>query len=209
VAYSDKHTGPVQAVDFNPFQANLLVSGAGDSEIHIWDVNKLASPMTLLLLLLCSAVLLQGEVRTQVVKWNSACPSVHGVMSEMLLAAELSVVSKEHFRKLTGRLYSQLCCFPSASSTGSPATRTTGTRPRPDGGREGGPGGWRAGEDRVTPFHVLEAADENKTDGERLQFFANRSNMIVRRMKVELVRGGLAVPGPEAGQGWAGTPRTG
>ena len=27
-------------------QANLLASGASESEINIWDVNKLSSPMT-------------------------------------------------------------------------------------------------------------------------------------------------------------------
>ena len=42
----NKHTGPVQALDFNPFQTNLLASGASDSEIYIWDLNKLSSPMT-------------------------------------------------------------------------------------------------------------------------------------------------------------------
>ena len=42
----DKHTGPVQALDFNPFQSNLLASGASDSEIYIWDLNKLTTPMT-------------------------------------------------------------------------------------------------------------------------------------------------------------------
>ncbi|XP_033744006.1 protein transport protein Sec31A-like isoform X4 [Pecten maximus] len=42
----DKHTGAVKALDFNPFQANLLATGASDSEIHIWDLNKPDSPMT-------------------------------------------------------------------------------------------------------------------------------------------------------------------
>ena len=42
----NKHTGPVQALDFNPFQKNLLASGASESEIYIWDLNKLSSPMT-------------------------------------------------------------------------------------------------------------------------------------------------------------------
>ncbi|GAB6018875.1 Protein transport protein Sec31A [Chamberlinius hualienensis] len=46
VFQSEKHTGPVKALDFNPFQANLLASGAGDSEIYIWDMNNLSSPMT-------------------------------------------------------------------------------------------------------------------------------------------------------------------
>lgn len=42
----DKHTGPVSALDFNPFQHNLLASGASESEIYIWDVNKATAPMT-------------------------------------------------------------------------------------------------------------------------------------------------------------------
>ena len=42
----DKHSGAVSALDINPFQNNLLVSGAADSEIFIWDLNKLATPMT-------------------------------------------------------------------------------------------------------------------------------------------------------------------
>uniref|UniRef100_A0A665X4S6 Protein transport protein Sec31A n=1 Tax=Echeneis naucrates TaxID=173247 RepID=A0A665X4S6_ECHNA len=46
VGQSDKHTGPVRALDFNPFQNNLLASGANDSEIYIWDLNNLSSPMT-------------------------------------------------------------------------------------------------------------------------------------------------------------------
>ena len=50
----------------------------------------------------------QGEVRTQVVKWNSVCSSVHGVMSELLLAAELGALSKADFSKLTTKLYTQV-----------------------------------------------------------------------------------------------------
>jgi len=42
----DKHTGPVAALDFNPFQQNLLASGGSESELYIWDVNKLGTPMT-------------------------------------------------------------------------------------------------------------------------------------------------------------------
>ncbi|KAL8602789.1 hypothetical protein ACOMHN_055172 [Nucella lapillus] len=41
-----KHTGAVKALDFNPFQTNLLASGASDSEIYIWDLNKADNPMT-------------------------------------------------------------------------------------------------------------------------------------------------------------------
>ncbi|XP_031552702.1 protein transport protein Sec31A-like [Actinia tenebrosa] len=37
---NEKHTGAVQALDFNPFQPNLLASGASDSEIFIWDMNN-------------------------------------------------------------------------------------------------------------------------------------------------------------------------
>lgn len=42
----DKHSGAVKALDFNPFQANLLASGACDSEIYIWDLNKPDTPMS-------------------------------------------------------------------------------------------------------------------------------------------------------------------
>ena len=58
----DKHTGPVTALDFNPFQNNLLASGGSESgaylvynihklffllsELYIWDVNKPGNPMT-------------------------------------------------------------------------------------------------------------------------------------------------------------------
>ncbi|XP_022104643.1 protein transport protein Sec31A-like isoform X2 [Acanthaster planci] len=42
----EKHAGAVKALDLNPFQANLLASGASESEIYIWDLNNLATPMT-------------------------------------------------------------------------------------------------------------------------------------------------------------------
>uniref|UniRef100_A0A4W3HML6 Protein transport protein Sec31A n=1 Tax=Callorhinchus milii TaxID=7868 RepID=A0A4W3HML6_CALMI len=42
----DKHTGPVRALDFNPFQSNLVASGANESEIYIWDLNNFKTPMT-------------------------------------------------------------------------------------------------------------------------------------------------------------------
>ncbi|XP_022916302.2 protein transport protein Sec31A isoform X1 [Onthophagus taurus] len=41
-----KHNGPVSTIDFNPFQGNLIASGASDSEIYIWDLNNTNSPMT-------------------------------------------------------------------------------------------------------------------------------------------------------------------
>ena len=42
----DKHTGAVNSLDLNPFQGNLMASGASESEIFIWDLNKLSMPMT-------------------------------------------------------------------------------------------------------------------------------------------------------------------
>lgn len=42
----DKHSGAVAALDFNPFQKNLLASGASESEIYIWDLNNPSNPMT-------------------------------------------------------------------------------------------------------------------------------------------------------------------
>ncbi|XP_069045011.1 protein transport protein Sec31A isoform X1 [Lepisosteus oculatus] len=46
IGQCEKHTGPVRALDFNPFQSNLLASGANDSEIYIWDLNNFNNPMT-------------------------------------------------------------------------------------------------------------------------------------------------------------------
>lgn len=40
-----KHNGAVRALDINPFQTNLLASGAGESEILIWDLNSTGTPM--------------------------------------------------------------------------------------------------------------------------------------------------------------------
>jgi protein transport protein SEC31 len=42
----EKHTGLVNTLDINPFQTNLLASGASSSEIHIWDLNNPHVPMT-------------------------------------------------------------------------------------------------------------------------------------------------------------------
>lgn len=39
-------TNNVGALDINPFQTNLLASGAGQSEILIWDLNQPHTPMT-------------------------------------------------------------------------------------------------------------------------------------------------------------------
>ncbi|XP_012517161.1 PREDICTED: protein transport protein Sec31B isoform X3 [Propithecus coquereli] len=46
IAQRQKHMGAVRALDFNPFQGNLLASGASNSEIFIWDLNNLSVPMT-------------------------------------------------------------------------------------------------------------------------------------------------------------------
>ena len=37
----DKHTGPVDALDFNPFQSNLLASGGGTADrcIKFWNTH--------------------------------------------------------------------------------------------------------------------------------------------------------------------------
>ncbi|KAM8743800.1 protein transport protein Sec31A isoform 4-T4 [Acanthopagrus schlegelii] len=45
IAESEKHTGPVRALDVNPFQTNLVASGGNESEIYIWDMNNFGSPM--------------------------------------------------------------------------------------------------------------------------------------------------------------------
>ncbi|XP_043916319.1 protein transport protein Sec31A [Protopterus annectens] len=46
IAHNEKHTGPVRALDSNPFQSNLVASGANESEIYIWDLNNFNTPMT-------------------------------------------------------------------------------------------------------------------------------------------------------------------
>ncbi|XP_070706326.1 protein transport protein Sec31A [Pempheris klunzingeri] len=46
IAESDRHTGPVRALDVNPFQTNLVASGGNESEIYIWDMKSFGSPMT-------------------------------------------------------------------------------------------------------------------------------------------------------------------
>uniref|UniRef100_UPI00398EBDCE protein transport protein Sec31A isoform X4 n=1 Tax=Pristiophorus japonicus TaxID=55135 RepID=UPI00398EBDCE len=46
IGQNDTHTGPVRALDFNPFQNNLVASGANESEIYIWDLNNFGTPMT-------------------------------------------------------------------------------------------------------------------------------------------------------------------
>eukprot|EP01087_Luapelamoeba_hula_P021161 TRINITY_DN7347_c0_g1_i2.p1 TRINITY_DN7347_c0_g1~~TRINITY_DN7347_c0_g1_i2.p1 ORF type:complete len:1245 (-),score=229.89 TRINITY_DN7347_c0_g1_i2:167-3901(-) len=44
LSLSEKHTGAVQGVDFNPIQPHLLVSGGPNSEILIWDLTNPAAP---------------------------------------------------------------------------------------------------------------------------------------------------------------------
>ncbi|KAL1115908.1 hypothetical protein AAG570_006197 [Ranatra chinensis] len=46
VTRPSRHTGAVRALDFNSFQTNLLATGACESEIFIWDLNQMGSPMT-------------------------------------------------------------------------------------------------------------------------------------------------------------------
>ncbi|KAM9455996.1 protein transport protein Sec31A isoform 2-T2 [Clarias gariepinus] len=46
IAESNKHIGPVRALDVNSFQTNLVVSGGNESEIYIWDLNSFSTPMT-------------------------------------------------------------------------------------------------------------------------------------------------------------------
>ncbi|XP_072409367.1 protein transport protein Sec31A isoform X8 [Chiloscyllium punctatum] len=46
IGQNNTHSGPVRALDFNPFQSNLVASGANESEIYIWDLNNFETPMT-------------------------------------------------------------------------------------------------------------------------------------------------------------------
>ncbi|XP_065669505.1 protein transport protein Sec31A isoform X6 [Hydra vulgaris] len=40
------HTGPVQALDINKFQSNLIASGSSSSEIFIWDLKHPEQPLS-------------------------------------------------------------------------------------------------------------------------------------------------------------------
>ncbi|KAJ8940709.1 hypothetical protein NQ318_009112 [Aromia moschata] len=46
IGQQEKHTGPVHALDFNSFQTNLFATGAGNSEIFLWDLNNTNAPMS-------------------------------------------------------------------------------------------------------------------------------------------------------------------
>ncbi|UYV63213.1 SEC31A [Cordylochernes scorpioides] len=45
LAQHTHHTGPVRALDFNPFQPHLLASGAAESTILVWDLKTMGKPM--------------------------------------------------------------------------------------------------------------------------------------------------------------------
>ncbi|XP_029464916.1 protein transport protein Sec31B isoform X2 [Rhinatrema bivittatum] len=64
IGQNQKHTGPVRALDFNPFQNNLLASGANDSEIYIWDLHNFSAPMT-------PGAKSQPPEDISVISWNS------------------------------------------------------------------------------------------------------------------------------------------
>ncbi|EGC35441.1 hypothetical protein DICPUDRAFT_152246 [Dictyostelium purpureum] len=44
IGIGQKHTGPVQSIDFNCQNPNLLASGGSDSEVYIWDLNDATQP---------------------------------------------------------------------------------------------------------------------------------------------------------------------
>ncbi|XP_067285568.1 protein transport protein Sec31A isoform X3 [Pseudorasbora parva] len=69
IGQSNKHTGPVHALDYNRFQSNLIASGANDSEIYIWDLNNFSNPMT-------PGTKSQPAEDVSVVAWNSQVPHI-------------------------------------------------------------------------------------------------------------------------------------
>jgi protein transport protein SEC31 len=46
VATLQEHVGAVRSLDVNPFQPNLIASGASESEVYIWDLNNTTTPMS-------------------------------------------------------------------------------------------------------------------------------------------------------------------
>uniref|UniRef100_A0A8C8SX10 SEC31 homolog B, COPII coat complex component n=1 Tax=Pelusios castaneus TaxID=367368 RepID=A0A8C8SX10_9SAUR len=69
IGRKEKHTGPVRALDFNPFQRNLLASGANDSEIYIWDLNNFSAPMM-------PGAKSQPQEDISAVSWNRQVPHI-------------------------------------------------------------------------------------------------------------------------------------
>ncbi|XP_039506920.1 protein transport protein Sec31A isoform X1 [Pimephales promelas] len=72
IGQSNKHTGPVHALDYNRFQSNLIASGANDSEIYIWDLNNFSNPMTPG----TKSQLSEPAEDVSVVAWNSQVPHI-------------------------------------------------------------------------------------------------------------------------------------
>lgn len=46
IARKEAHRGPVRGLQANPFQANLVASGATDAEVLLWDLNNTAKTFT-------------------------------------------------------------------------------------------------------------------------------------------------------------------
>jgi len=152
---------------------------------------------------------MQGEVRTQVVKWHNVCNSVHSVMREMLLAAECEALGADMFTRLCQQLYTKLCCFPVCVVSWLASWTHYG-----EGGAGGGQGGWRKEKKRgVTPLEVvdkfLDIPQMDIDDSENLPYFPQRSSMmvnIVRKMRQELESDSRkkARERDGAGLGWLG-----
>ena len=66
-----RHTGVVGALDWNPFQQNLLASGAQSSEIFIWDMNSCEKPMT-------PGAKIQPASPVRCVAWNAKIQHILG-----------------------------------------------------------------------------------------------------------------------------------
>lgn len=67
VAIGKKHSGVIKSLQFNPIQHNILASGGDNSEIFIWDTNKLTNlaPFT-------PGTAMTPMDRVQSVSWNNS-----------------------------------------------------------------------------------------------------------------------------------------
>lgn len=53
-----------------------------------------------------------GDLRTQVVKWQNVCINIHQAVKEMVIARSLKHLSEEDFKKMLTTLCSRLCALP-------------------------------------------------------------------------------------------------
>jgi len=119
----------------------------------------------------------QGDIRTQVIKWNQVCSSVHDVMKEILLGVEMGTVNQDAYNRFTLQLSNKLCCFPICIASWLISTAHYG---------EGESSAKRPSVESVIDRFINISGGE---DPDSSLYFAKRSTMminILKKMKKEL-----------------------